>query len=99
MTDFKKLERIHKSVANRRRLAIVAHLKKKKEESVGKIAAHIKLSLKATSRHLSILLSTDVVEKNQRKTEVFYRLATPLHPVVSETLHHLQYLFSSALMI
>ena len=87
MTDFKKLERVHKAVANRRRLAIIAHLKKEKEESVGKIAAHIKLSLKSTSRHLSVLLSADVVEKNQRSVEVFYRLAKPLHTVILETLH------------
>ena len=87
--NLKKLERIHKAVGNRRRLAIVAHLKKEKEESVGKIAARIKLSLKSTSRHLSVLLSADIVEKDQRRTEVFYRLAYPLHPVVLETTRHL----------
>lgn len=89
MSDLKKLERVHKAVANRRRLAILAHLKKEKEASVGKIAEHIKLSFKATSRHLYIMFSADMVEKNQRRTEVFYSLAKPVHPIVLETLRHL----------
>jgi len=89
MVDFKKFERIHKAVANRRRLAILAHLKKEKEVSVGKIATHIKLSFKSTSRHLSVLLSADLVERNQRGVEMFYRLSAAMHPIVLETLRHI----------
>ena len=89
MNYFKKLERVHKAVANRRRLAMVSHLKEKKEVSVGKMASHIKLSFKSTSRHLAVLLSADLVEKNQKSVEVFYRLANPIHPIILETLRHL----------
>lgn len=89
MADLKTLERIHKAVANRRRLAIIANIKKEKEMPVGKIAARIKLSLKSTSRHLAVLFSANVVEKNQRSTEVFYRLAAPVDPVILETLRRL----------
>ena len=89
VTDLKRLERIHKAVANKRRLAILAHLKKEQEESVGKIAEHIRLSFKATSRHLSVLLSADIVEKNQRRTEVYYSLSKATHRIVLETLRHL----------
>ena len=72
----KELERSLKALANRRRLAILKHLKKNKEASVGEIAAEIRLSFKSTSRHLAVLASADIVEKDQRSLQVFYRLAS-----------------------
>lgn len=78
-----------KAVANRRRIAILAYLKKEKEKSVGKIASHLKLSLKSTSRHLSVLLSSDLVEKRQQSTEMLYRLSDKLHPVILELLRYI----------
>lgn len=74
MADFKKLERLLKAVANRRRLAILAFLQKEHETSVGKIAGHIKISLKATSKHLTILHAADLVDRNQRSLEMHYQL-------------------------
>ncbi|MEK7186923.1 MAG: metalloregulator ArsR/SmtB family transcription factor [Patescibacteria group bacterium] len=71
----KELERGLKALANRRRLAIIKFLKKQKEANVGRIAEEIRLSFKSTSRHLSVLLAADLVEKNQRSLEVFYSLA------------------------
>ena len=70
----KNLERIFKAVANRRRLAILAFLKNKHEATVGQIAEAIKLSFTATSRHLSVLRSADLIEKDQRGLEVYYSL-------------------------
>jgi DNA-binding transcriptional ArsR family regulator len=70
----KELERILKSVANRRRLAILQFLKRNKEASVGDIAAAIKLSFRSTSRHLAILSSADILEKEQRSIAVYYSL-------------------------
>jgi len=72
----KELERNLKALANRRRLAILKYLKENREMSVGDIAAKINLSFKATSRHLGVLLAADIVEKNQRSSQVFYRLAS-----------------------
>ena len=72
----KELERSLKALANRRRLAILKHLKKNKEASVGEIAAEIRLSFKSTSRHLAVLASADIVEKDQRSLRVFYRLSS-----------------------
>lgn len=69
------LERTLKALANRRRLAIIVHLKQEKSASVGDIAEAINLSFKATSKHLSILLHTDIVEKEQRSLLVFYKLS------------------------
>lgn len=78
----RELERDLKAFANRRRLAIVAHLKKKREARVGDIATAIKLSIKSTSKHLTILSAVNVIEKEQRSTEVFYSITAPLTPTV-----------------
>ncbi len=88
MADRKKLERILKAAANRRRFTILAYLKKEKEITVGRIAEHIHLSFKSTSRHLAILYSTELVDRTQRSSEVFYRLSDIVHPAVSEILKH-----------
>jgi DNA-binding transcriptional ArsR family regulator len=70
----KNLERIFKAFANKRRLAILAYLKNEKEASVGEIAAAIRLSLKATSKHLAILTAADFLDREQRSLQMFYRL-------------------------
>ena len=77
----KNLERILKALANRRRLTIVKYLKKKNEATVGDIAEEIKLSFKATSKHLGVLLQADIVDKEQRSLQMWYRLSPTLHPV------------------
>lgn len=70
----KELERQLKALANRRRLAIIKHLKKRSSASVGDIAKEIKLSFKSTSRHLAVLSAADIVEKEQVNLYMFYRL-------------------------
>ena len=69
------LEKVLKALANRRRLAILRYLKKNKEASVAEIASGIKLSFKATSKHLNILANADILEKEQRDLQVFYEIA------------------------
>lgn len=64
--NIKEIERILKVLANRRRLAIIKYLRKNKEARVGDIADEIKLSFKATSKHLGLLFNADIVEKEQR---------------------------------
>ncbi|OGZ54766.1 MAG: hypothetical protein A3B25_02840 [Candidatus Ryanbacteria bacterium RIFCSPLOWO2_01_FULL_48_26] len=71
----KHLEKILKAVANRRRLAILKYLKSAKEAPVGEIAVEIHLSFRATSKHLGILAAADIIEKDQRSLQVFYRVA------------------------
>ena len=77
----KELERALKAFANRRRLAIISYLKKTPEASVGEIASEINLSLKATSKHLKILDAVDIVEKEQRSLQIYYRLSKEQTPV------------------
>jgi len=82
----KELEKPLKALANRRRLAILKYLKDKREASVGEIAGAIHLSLTATSKHLAILSALDIVERDQRSLQMFYRLSHPQKPVVKYTL-------------
>lgn len=78
MSDLRGLERTLKALANRRRLAILAYLKVEREAPVGEIAGAIHLSFKSTSRHLAVLAAVDLVDRDQRELQMFYRLASPL---------------------
>ncbi|MBI2592571.1 MAG: winged helix-turn-helix transcriptional regulator [Candidatus Colwellbacteria bacterium] len=82
----KELERVLKALANRRRLAILKYLKQNREAAVGEIASEIKLSFKATSKHLRILDSLDIVERDQKSLQMFYRLAPNQKPAVRHIL-------------
>ena len=68
--DDVQLEKVLKSIANRRRIKILKILKRR-PLSVGEIAKEIKLSFKSTSRHLSILHSSGLIEKEQSALLVF----------------------------
>ncbi len=71
----RELEKPLKALANRRRLAILKHLKANGETSVGDIAREVRISLKATSKHLGVLSGCDIVEREQRGAQGYYRLA------------------------
>lgn len=73
--NVKEIERVLKVLANKRRLAIIKYLKKNQEAKVGDIADEIKLSFKATSKHLGLLFNADVVEKEQRSLQMWYKLS------------------------
>lgn len=83
----KNIERILKALANKRRLAIVWYLKREKEATVGQIGREIKLSLKATSKHLAILHAVDIVDREQRGPHMFYRIAAKPHHLVAYVAH------------
>jgi len=83
--DFKKLEKLLKAIANRRRVAILAYLKKEREAKVGDIAERIHLSFNATSKHLGVLYAANLVDRDQRSLEMWYRL-TPSQHILVDTL-------------
>ncbi len=85
MEDFKKLEKLLKAIANRRRVAILAYLKKEREAKVGDIAERIHLSFNATSKHLGVLYAANLVDRDQRSLEMWYRL-TPSQHILVDTL-------------
>lgn len=70
----RKMEKILKALANRRRLAILKYLKKNKKAAVTEIAQEIDLSFKATSKHLGVLLAVDILERDQMGSQMFYYL-------------------------
>ena len=82
----RELEKKLKALANRRRLAILAYLKKEREATVGEIAREINLSFKATSKHLGILSAVDILEKDQRSLQMFYRFCSNQAPAVRHIL-------------
>lgn len=81
--NHKQTERVLKGLANSRRMTALKYLSGRDEATVGEIAEHLKLSLRATSRHLGNLLFADLVERRQAGTAVFYRLSRPLPRFVS----------------
>lgn len=82
----KDLERELKALANARRLAILKYLQSKKEAIVGEIAEAINLSFKSTSRHLSVLKSSELVEYEQRGLAYYYSLPKTLSSLTRATL-------------
>jgi len=82
----KELEKVLKALANKRRVAILKYLKHNGKASVGEIAEAIKLSFKATSKHLMILSHVDILEKEQESLTMFYFLPKTNHPIVSKLL-------------
>jgi len=82
----KELEKILKALANKRRIAILKYLRRADRASVGDIAREIKLSFRATSKHLSVLFSADILEKEQSGLTVCYFISKVKHPMVSKVL-------------
>ena len=67
----RELEKVLKALANKRRLEILRYIKKR-EAAVADVADKIKLSVKATSKHLAILFSVGILEREQRHLQMFY---------------------------
>lgn len=84
-----KIERILKALANRRRLAIVRYLLDGRVMPVGNIADKIDLSFKATSKHLNILFGADILEREQKGLQVYYKITTNLENTTRAILQHL----------
>ena len=80
MANFKDLEVTCKALGNKRRLAIIRHVRAKQESSVGDIADDINLSFKSTSRHLAVLTGAEILTKEQRGPQMIYSL----HPDIPE---------------
>lgn len=74
MANHLYLEKQLKALSNRRRIAIIAFLKKKHNASVSEMALALGVSQQALSRHLSILKSADIVDYTRRGNRVSYRL-------------------------
>ncbi|OGI65498.1 hypothetical protein A3A95_03170 [Candidatus Nomurabacteria bacterium RIFCSPLOWO2_01_FULL_39_18] len=85
-TNEKVIEKTLKALANKRRIAILRFIKKSGQASVGDVANTIKLSFKATSKHLMILANADILEKEQISLTMLYSISKDVHPIVSKIL-------------
>lgn len=74
-TNFRKLEKQLKAVANARRLFILRYLKKNKGVTVGEISKAARLRIQSTSQHLRILRSAGIIEYRRRGMFVAYRIS------------------------
>ncbi|HLD86036.1 MAG TPA: metalloregulator ArsR/SmtB family transcription factor [Patescibacteria group bacterium] len=81
-------ERILKALANRRRLTLVAYLKRHRDATVGRLAALLKVSFPTASKHLALLGAAQVVEYERRSLQVYYRLAEDMPPLARSILKH-----------
>lgn len=75
----KELEQNYKALANGRRLTILKFLKSGRARSVSEISKEIELSFKSTSRHLAVLRSVGLVDREQRDLQAYYSVAHNLH--------------------
>lgn len=82
----KRLEKTLKALANRRRLLILDYLRRKRRAIPSDIAQEIKLSFKATSKHLRVLYAAELIDREQFGLRADYFLARPLHKTAKATL-------------
>lgn len=61
---------------------MLQYIKKHREAPVGEIAEAVHLSFKATSKHLNILVAADILEREQRSLNIFYRLSSESPSVI-----------------
>ena len=71
----KRWVNISKALGNINRLKIIQMLSGGRNMSVSEIADAIKVSIKSTSRHLSILRNLDLLESEGKDGRVFYSLS------------------------
>ena len=70
--DYKELERVLKALGKGIGAGWPFWLSLKRKASVSAIASELKLSLKATSKHLALLAAAGILDKEQRSTNVFF---------------------------
>lgn len=78
----KEMEKLLKILANKRRLSIINFLQKNKTSKVGDIAGEIGISFKATSKHLLMLFNADIIERDQKGLEMWYKLSPNQNNIV-----------------
>ncbi len=74
----KELEKVLKAVANKRRIEMLRLIRAKREIAVGDIAEEVRLSFKATSKHLRVLYIAGFIEREQHGTQVIYKIASDI---------------------
>lgn len=86
MENIRTLEKQMKALAGRKRLLILAYLKKHKVATVSDLARELKSEIFAISQHLRILRTLDIVHDNRLGRSVAYRLAKQQEEPVKKVL-------------
>ena len=86
-----ELEKLFKALGNKRRLKITKSLLERGELSVSDIASEIKLSFKAVSKHLLKLFNVELLEKEQRSKNVFYKVPKDLNSLIKVLISHIHH--------
>lgn len=76
--DMYHIEKMFKAVANKRRLATLQLLTRRKSISVNDLADYLKLSFRSASKHLYVLAHEGFVEAERVGMFMEYRLARTL---------------------
>jgi len=84
--SIKELEQIHKAFANRRRLSVVHYVRDKKDANLANIAGHLKLSYKATAKHVGQLTLAGILDKETRSGVVFFSISKEMPALARHTL-------------
>jgi DNA-binding transcriptional ArsR family regulator len=77
---------VFKALGNVNRLKTIKFLSQGNEATVTEISDKLLISLKATSRHLSILLNLDILQNIGKQGHVFYRLSSKVPADIKEAL-------------
>ncbi len=82
----KELEKLHKALANRRRIAIVQFLKSGKDADLTALSAHLKLGYKSTSKHAGQLCAAGILDKDTRGGIVYFSISKTVPALAAHTL-------------
>lgn len=83
-----QLTKCLKALANGRRLRLLQELLRARELTVGDLSGRIKLSYRSTSKHLLKLAECDLIDRDQRSSEVHCSVNRQ-HPLLRAVLPHL----------
>jgi len=85
----KELEKLFKSLGNRRRLKIIKLLLIDNELTVSDIAKELKISIKAASKHLLNLFNSEVLEREQKWKSAYYKVADNHESLLKNLINHI----------
>lgn len=88
MSD-RELEKLHKALANYRRIAALRYLRNKTGADLATLAGHLKLSYKSTSKHLNQLAAAGILDKNTRSGIVYFSISKRMPALAAHTLKSL----------
>ena len=81
--NIKKISQSLKCLTNEHRLTIVLFLKNRKSASVGDISDHVRISFKATSKHLFYLVKSGILVRHYDGPFVMYSLSANLSELIN----------------